>query len=192
MTTGKWPKKSIRKHPDRCPPFSPVFAYFRPFLHLLRWSSHFLGCLFLTLVGRPFSHFFVSLASPNQSENSMFLKPRKDRDRDPNKALRLTGAHERTPWHDTNIYIICQDFFLYSRGCEYKRGMHLHRDEFEFLQEHGKSVEHASYSRQCEYRPRMCSRKHYFSKYSSFMYSFCALAVPHYRLIQLDGLQSCF
>ena len=38
MATGKWPKKSNRKHPNRFCIFSPVFACFRPFLNL---SAHF-------------------------------------------------------------------------------------------------------------------------------------------------------
>ena len=50
MATGQWSKKTItKKRPDRFRTFSPVFACFQPF-------SHFVGCLFLTLFGRPFSH----------------------------------------------------------------------------------------------------------------------------------------
>ena len=80
MATGKWPKNGQRKAPRSFSHFfacfrlfSTVFALFRslshflgclfltvfgrPFLHFLRSFSHFLGCLFLTVFGRPFWHF---------------------------------------------------------------------------------------------------------------------------------------
>ena len=52
MATGKWSKNDQQKAPQS---FSNFSARFRQF-------SHFLGCLFLTGFGRPFSHFFAPFA----------------------------------------------------------------------------------------------------------------------------------
>ena len=48
MATGQWPKTIS----NCCRPFSALFRLF----------SHFWGCLFLTVFGRPFSHLFAPFA----------------------------------------------------------------------------------------------------------------------------------
>ena len=95
----------------------------------------------------------------------------------PKKQPNLQRHTGNTPSHETNTYKqFARTCFLYSCGCEYRRGMYSHRHEFP--QEIGKHLEHYS-SKICSCirasanTGPACIRAKSITQYFSCMYWFC-------------------